>query len=259
MHPSPLLLYLSLLTSFLAEGYLLVSHISPKPIRRSPSLFRCTPDDISSSSSIISSHPVLSQVYPALLDYKQKYGHPNIPLGSKEGKQCQTLRRLHIQQKLSDQQVELLTDLGFYWHSLEDVYQTSDFDVLFQRLLDYQQRESDVSPPKKYPADPELGAWVTGIRRVGQDKVLAEHAQRLDAIGFQWTSPRTCGSSFMQQYRELQGRLADGQDDIWNDSKVQAWIKAQQEATARGSLSETRKHYMSTLLGKGWQEWKPSA
>jgi hypothetical protein len=208
--------------------------------------------------TIISSNPVLSQVYPSLIEYKEKYGHPNIPLGSKEGKQCQTLRRLHVQEKLSEDQVKLLTDLGFYWHSLEDVYKTSDFDELYGRLVGYSKATGDVSPPKKYPPDPELGAWVTGIRRVGIEGIQPEHAEKLNAINFQWTSPRKCGSAFMQQYREIQTRNASGEKDILaNDVKVQAWVKAQQDACARGALSETRKHYMETVVGDNWMEWKP--
>ncbi|GKY94464.1 hypothetical protein MPSEU_000412300 [Mayamaea pseudoterrestris] len=207
----------------------------------------------------VTSHPVLSQVYPALLDHKDTYGHPNIPLGSKEGKQCETLRRLHIQGKLSLEQVELLTNLGFRWHSLEDVYETCEFDKLFDRLVDYRKAEGNISPPKKYPADPELGAWVTGIRRLGRDKVLPAHAERLNAIGFEWTSPRQCGSAFMEQYRQIQSRIAEGEkESVWTaSSKVQRWIKAQQEACTKGALSETRKHYMETILGENWKEWKP--
>ena len=204
----------------------------------------------------VSSHPVLSQVYPALLTHNEKYGNPNIPLGSKEGKQCQTLRRLQIQGKLSTDQVDMLTQLGFRWHSLEDVYETADFNELYARLLNYVKATGNVSPPKKYPADPELGAWVTGIRRLGQDKVLSEHAQRLNAISFEWKSPRKCGSAFMEQYRSILSRISDGDPEVWNDGKVRGWVLAQQDACTRGTLSETRKHYMATILGDDWMNWK---
>jgi hypothetical protein len=221
-----------------------------------PALSASHSDD-PSVAALVDSHPVVSQVYPALLSHKEVYGHPNIPLGSKEGKQCETLRRLHIQGKLSDDLVDLLTKLGFRWHSLEDVYETCNFDDLYQRLIEYSKETGNLSPPKKFPADPELGAWVTGIRRLGHDKVLPAHAERLNAIGFEWTSPRKCGSAFMEQYREIQARLTDGEADIWDsDVRVQRWVKAQQEACARGALTETRKHYMATLLGEDWMDWK---
>ena len=53
---------------------------------------------------------------------------------------------------------------ALYWHDLEDVYKTVDFDELFTRLLDYRDaHDGDLSLPKNCNTDPELGAWVTGI------------------------------------------------------------------------------------------------
>lgn len=210
------------------------------------------------AEKIVAAHPVLLKVYSAMIDYKEMYGHPNIPLGCKEGKQCETLRRLQIQGKLSAKIVDFLTDLGFRWHSLEDVYETSNFDDLYDRLIAYRNEEGGVSPPKKYPADPELGAWVTGIRRLGPNKVLPEHVTRLNAIHFEWISSRKCGSAFMEQYRNIKELIDGGELGMWTeDKKVQRWVRAQQDAFSRGALSDTRNHYMQTLLGEHWTEWKP--
>ena len=210
----------------------------------------------SSSDNDTIDSPVLQQLYPKLLEYQQIYGHVNIPLGSKEGKQCQTLRRLHIQQKLSQRDVTLLQSLNFTFSSLEDVYLTHDFEDLYQRLERYYQTHDpmDTGPPKKYAADPELGAWVTGIRRLGKTGLTdPSHAQRLDALNFQWKSKRQCGSAFMTYYRELQERLHNSQEkeeeeEVWKDPTVQKWVRAQQEQAKKGNLSETRKHYMQRLL-----------
>jgi Helicase associated domain len=223
----------------------------------------------STSPSIVS--PVLEQVYPALLQHVKDYGHPNIPLGSSEGRQCATLRRLRTQEKLVASDVALLDGLQFYWHSLEDVYQAQkdDFDDLLQRLQVYAAaNDGDVSPPKKYAADPELGAWVTALRRLYPSEVDASHIERLDAIGFQWTSPRQCGSKFMQMYRQIQERLValestttgevlpvEPNHPVWDDPAVIGWVQAQQEQVAQ--LSETRKHYLAQLVpGPNWLEWK---
>lgn len=220
--------------------------------------------------------PVLQQVYPALLENIQCYGHANIPLGSAAGRQCATLRRLRIQEKLVESDIAHLDELNFTWHSLEDVYQQQkeDFMDLYQRLQQYgaQQADGNVSPPKKYPADPELGAWVTALRRLYNKNNLDEnpnpnshatantecvdphHVELLNALNFEWTSPRQCGSKFMQTYRELKEQLQTYNDDnnkndtVWNDPTVVAWVAAQQVA----SLSETRKHYMVQLLGPDW-------
>lgn len=202
------------------------------------------------------------QVYPAMIQYRNQYGHPNIPLGSKEGRTCETLRRMQIQNKLTRKDYQALNQLGFRWHSLEDVYRTSDFDQLFARLLLYgQEHDRDLSPPKKYDPDPELGAWVTGIRRVGRDDVLPHHRQQLDEIQFEWISKRKCGSNFMTQYRAIQQTILDNNNNnnhqshplFWLEQpQNRRWVHAQQLAFQKGNLSETRVHYMEQLLGSHW-------
>ncbi|CAJ1946418.1 unnamed protein product [Cylindrotheca closterium] len=209
--------------------------------------------------------PVLQQVYPKLLEWKQEYGHPNIPLGTPEGRKCATLRRLHIQQKLTQEEVEWLQDLGFLFHSLEDVYEHADFDDLFERLMDYEARhpESNFQVPKKCAEDPELGAWVTGLRRLGADKVDPKHAQQLNNVGFAWFSKSKCGSKFMLQYKALTQLVKEMENDgktkaeaiqiiIAEDPKVKALVQAQKQIEAKGTMSETRMNYMNQLFGDEW-------
>ena len=254
--------------------------------------------------------PVLQNVFPHMLRHVQQYGHPNIPLGTTAGRQCEILRRLHIQQKLSETDVALLEQIQFRFYSLEQVYQTANFEELLDRLEAYAvgSNNNDWSPPKKYAPDPELGAWVTGIRRMRRaNNVDPVHVAALEERSngqFEWQSPRKCGSQFMKQYRALQERLLllssssnnnnknDSNDSdsatvaaaasstdngiqnnvphkvvvwndqqimmVWNDPAVQQWVRAQQDAAKRGTLSETRKHYMAELLrcsqGYDWIE-----
>lgn len=197
--------------------------------------------------------PVLKSLWPHLRANIQTYGHPNIPLGTSAGRQCQTLRRLHAQQKLTASDVALLESLNFTFYNLEDIYasQLEQFDELLERLLQYQTECGDLSPPKKYAPDPELGAWVTALRRLRRvDGVQASHVQKLDEIGFLWESPRKCGSEFMKVYREIQA------DSDWaNNPNYLKWIRAQQKQS--DALSATRTQYLRELLGDDWAEWEP--
>ena len=212
--------------------------------------------------------PALRLVYPDLLQYIEQYGHPNIPLGSEAGRQCATLRRLRVQDKLGESDVTLLDSMNFIWHSLEDVYtkQKEYFDDFMTRLQKYRsENDGDISPPKKYKNDPELGAWVTALRRLHTvNEVDAEHVNALNELGFQWNSPRKCGSKFMQQYRIIQEQMEaislsvksieefqQQRQAILNESDMKAWIQAQQTA----NLSETRKHYMAQLVGEDWMKF----
>lgn len=202
--------------------------------------------------------PVLKQHCGELVAWKETYGHPNIPLKNDGGNACQILRRLHVQLKLNDDEVEWLDSIGFRWHSIEDVYRFADFDDMMGRLLVYEKARpnNNFQVPKKCPEDPELGAWVTGIRRLGKDGVNPDHERRLVDVNFAWKSTRKCGSKFMSQFREwtkqveLRGVEAVLEDDPTNN--VVAWIQAQQQALKKGKLSQTRVQYMGLLFGERW-------
>lgn len=79
---------------------------------------------------------VLKQVYPAMVRHKKTYGNPNIPLGSSDGKKVKTLRRLAFQNKLNENEVDLLKSLDFRFNNLEDIYEEADFDECLDRLLE---------------------------------------------------------------------------------------------------------------------------
>ena len=245
-----------LLLGFASQTAAFTIHHDSRAFRSPTYLYYGQEGKASPDPNLIISSPVLQKVYPHILEYMDQYGHPNIPLGTPEGRQCQTLRRLHTQKKLSEAEVEWLDSLGFTWHSLEEVYKHADFDELFQRLQAYEAAhpESNFQIPKKCKEDPELGAWVTGIRRLGKDGVNPEHERRLDSIGFAWQSTRKCGSAFMEQYRKFNERLEKDESlsDLLQETATIKWIQAQQEALKRGQLSQTRVHYMGQMFGEDW-------
>lgn len=199
--------------------------------------------------------PVLKQTCGKLLKWKETYGHPNIPLKNDGGKSCQVLRRLHVQKKLTSNEIEWLEEIGFRFHSLEDVYRFADFGTLLDRLLAYEEAHpnNNFQVPKKCPEDPELGAWITGIRRLGREGVNPDHERRLTEINFVWKSTRKCGSKFMLQYREWVKQVELlGLETVMEDPNTLSWIMAQQLALKRGSLSQTRVQYMGQLFGERW-------
>ncbi|KAL9189156.1 hypothetical protein ACHAXT_011646 [Thalassiosira profunda] len=210
-------------------------------------------------SAVVS--PVLAQVYPALVAHKEQYGNCNIPLGNPDGKRCKTLRRLHFQNKLTEEETALLEEMGFRFHSFEDVYYECDFDEMLGRLLNYHLKTGTFQIAKKHPEDPELGAWVTMLRRLYRtDDLPTIQVQKLDAVGFEWVSTRKCGSSFMSKYREVLSYLSkvveaggDVRELLYEDNDMIKWIDAQRAAYENGKLSESRVQYMDELPGIDWK------
>jgi len=203
-------------------------------------------------------HSVLRQVYPYLLDHIKEYGHPNIPLGSSAGKKCSTLRRLYLDNKLLESDQTILEELGFTFLSFDDIYFDSDFDLMLMKLMQYEkENQTNYQIPKKYAPDPQLGAWVTNLRRLGPDGVNKEHAEKLNNINFTWKSNRSCGSSFMKQWRKIVNELSTtsitGMESLSTESKK--WIKAQATVYKRGDMSETRLIYMNKLTTDFGLEW----
>lgn len=228
-------------------------------------------NDIANSEQKVPSFvqsPVLQKAYPAMIAHMENYGNPNIPLGNPDGKRCQTLRRLAFQKKLIDEEINLLTEMGFRFNTLEEVYEEADFDDCLQRLVEYENEfQTKFQIPKKYNPDPELGAWVTMIRRLGRDNIEASRREKLDEINFAWVSTRKCGSSFMKNYRSLKERVYAccdesnqevidpvGLDAVLTDADVKKWIDAQREAATLGNLSEPRCEYLDKLPGFDWRQ-----
>ena len=60
---------------------------------------------------------------------------------------------------LTEDEATLLNELGFRFHSLEDVYYECDFDEMLFKLTLYYKEFQTYQIPKKYEPDPELG-WV---------------------------------------------------------------------------------------------------
>jgi len=189
------------------------------------------------------------------------------PSQTKTGKKCKTLRRLAFEQKLTNEEMQLLSDINFRLNSLEEVYEEADFDQVLGRLVEYEkENKAGYQIPKKYKPDPELGAWVTMVRRIGRDQMEPERRDKLDAIGFAWVSTRKCGSSFMSSYRSIKERLeeavvnqegSNGDDlrlSILAEEDVKRWINAQRLAAEKGNLSEARCEYMDQLPGVHWRE-----
>lgn len=167
---------------------------------------------------------------------------------------CKVLRRMYLQNKLTSQEIELLSSINFKFSSLEDIYYEADFDDILARLVQYKSRNGDMQIPKKYNEDPELGAWCAGVRRLGPNNINVERKRKLDEIEFEWISTRKCGSSFMKHLRQLETFL-EHQTLLELESKDEIlwkWLQAQKLAIEKENLSQKRIQYLKSLLPSDW-------
>ena len=91
-----------------------------------------------------------------------------------------------------------------------------------EKLVAYKHRHGDAQVPKKWREDPKLGGWVAAVRRRGRDVLSPERQADLDGI-FEWVSNRSCGSSFMVNFRKLrEWQASDDPREMPDD--LQAWL-----------------------------------
>eukprot|EP00930_Biecheleria_cincta_P004420 TRINITY_DN105332_c0_g1_i1.p1 TRINITY_DN105332_c0_g1~~TRINITY_DN105332_c0_g1_i1.p1 ORF type:complete len:284 (+),score=54.43 TRINITY_DN105332_c0_g1_i1:38-853(+) len=196
--------------------------------------------------------PAFSKRLLELAAFKDRVGHCDVPLGSATGSKLVPVglgKWVYAQRKRkADEQIKAdeeaaLVSLGFRW-KLDP--EELDVDEMLDRLAAYKVANGDTLVPKKYEADPLLGAWVAAMRRKadpllngGQSALPPELRQQLDQAGFSWEPARRCGSSFMTGFR------------TWSEAKVAGkpvpddkWCELQREARRQGKLSEQRISYL---------------
>lgn len=219
--------------------------------------------EVEKANSLVAALGLKSMFARRLLElaaFKDRFGHADVPLGSatqsKEipaglGKWVYAQRRRKADGQLKPEEEAALTSLAFRW-KLEP--EELDVEEMVDRLLNYKASNGDMLVPKKYEADPLLGAWVAMVRRQadpllngGEPTLPADWRKRLDDIGFSWEPARRCGSGFMTGFR------------IWSEAKMagrptpdENWCEQQRQARSQGKLSEQRISYLNKF-GFDWE------
>ena len=187
-----------------------------------------------------------SESFVALEKYKLEFGNADAVLGNSLGRWCQTQRRLKNEGKLEPEKIQKLESLDFSWEApslVEDV--ESSWDEMLQKLKAYVAEFGDGQVPKKFKKDPLLGGWVALVRRRGQVALSEDQRLELEVAGFEWVSSRTCGSDFMNNFREL--RSMQTTTDCVEPKHLQQWCDAQRKAAQKGKLSPERIDYLKGI------------
>jgi hypothetical protein len=196
--------------------------------------------------------PAFARRLAELRKFKERVGHSDVPLGSASGsklvptglgKWVYAQRKRKVQGKLDQAEEAALVALGISW-SLDTT--ELEWDEMIRRLVEYKEANGNCFVPKKYEADPLLGAWVASCRRDadpllnGGVPILADHLRdELTEVGFAWEPEKRCGSAFMTGFRK------------WSEAKVagkpvpdEEWCKTMRETRRQGKLSDQRVSYL---------------
>eukprot|EP00529_Nitzschia_sp_RCC80_P024937 CAMPEP_0113485264 /NCGR_PEP_ID=MMETSP0014_2-20120614/24392_1 /TAXON_ID=2857 /ORGANISM="Nitzschia sp." /LENGTH=540 /DNA_ID=CAMNT_0000378901 /DNA_START=483 /DNA_END=2102 /DNA_ORIENTATION=+ /assembly_acc=CAM_ASM_000159 len=80
--------------------------------------------------------------------------------------------------------IELLNSIDFQWSKPRGGPRL-DWDMMFDRLVEYKERCDDIIVPTNYPEDPQLGTWCwRQDGRYMEGKLDPEQKAKLDSIGF---------------------------------------------------------------------------
>ena len=81
--------------------------------------------------------------------------------------------------KMSKERASKLDSIGFNWDRNPDVR----WEIMFEELMKFKEREGHCNVPYSYSDNPELGTWVRNLQRQ-RLKTSKERALKLDSIGF---------------------------------------------------------------------------
>eukprot|EP00536_Pseudo-nitzschia_multiseries_P009738 jgi/Psemu1/258380/estExt_Genewise1Plus.C_2810032 len=120
-------------------------------------------------------------MYQRFVEYKKKHNTTRVPYRYKGDPKLGNWVRKQRSSCHRKDRLKLLNDIGFIWN--ERAEKESRWDVMYQRLVEYNKKHNTTRVPYDYKADPKLGKWVSNQRYYCHRK---DRIDRLDAIGFIW-------------------------------------------------------------------------
>ena len=126
-----------------------------------------------------------------LIKYKAEHGDCNVPRsrGQLLATWVHKQRANYRKRKLSQNRIDRLNSIDFSW-KLKEAVSTVPWETRFDQLVQYQTKHGDCNVTRKQV---KLGNWVHHQRKTYMADLLPQdRINRLNGIGFEWTSPRGC-------------------------------------------------------------------
>ena len=130
------------------------------------------------------------KMFDRLVEYKKEYKTTCVPSIFPKDKQLgvwvHNQRSFYNTNKsqLTADRIAELDSIGFVWNPLD-----ANWTEMYDRLVDYNKEKKSTCVPLVYPADPQLGRWVSTQRTNYKTKnpaLTIDRISKLNSIGFVW-------------------------------------------------------------------------
>ena len=191
--------------------------------------------------------------------FKAAHGHCNVPSGYEEDPSLAVwvfnCRRQRKQGKLDAARVERLDAIGFAWAVRTRRFVARDWDAMVAQLEAFRSEHGHSNVPNAWPRNPELAAWLHGVRcnrRSGRLDAL--RMRQLDVLGVVWEPQQTRWETFVAALAEYRERHGDCNVPCgWPQNvELAKWVKGVRAARKRGDLDVERITRLDQL-GFGWE------
>jgi len=141
-------------------------------------------------------------MFEELRKFKEREGHCKVPArfsdNPKLGIWVSTQRGQRL--KISKERAAKLDSISFTW-----VVQDGRWEIMFDELRKFKEREGHCNVPARFSDNPKLGNWVSTQR--GQKlKISKERAAKLHSIDFTWVEPDVRWEAMFEELRKFKER-----------------------------------------------------
>jgi hypothetical protein len=194
------------------------------------------------------------EFYQALVDFFFFNGNCNVPQRYKDSGLSQWVsNQRRFRSKLTPEQKDRLTKLGFNWETREEKDERV-WNEFFEKLKAYRKEYLDCCVPKRLKEDPSLGKWVANQRNLDKrGKLLAHRKEKLELVDFSWSinatpAKRDTSSEdekwFVKYEALLEFHNEHGHSLVSNnyekDKALGKWVSHQRNINKEGRMTPTR-------------------
>ena len=168
------------------------------------------------------------------------------PLGSPLRYWASLQRTNFNKERMNPYRIELLNSINFQWSKPSGAPKL-DWNMMYDRLVEYKQRHGDTKVPQHYPKDPQLGTWCYKQKELSQKGTLdSERKAKLDGIGFVFDEIVSAEERWDDKYNRLveywkKHNSTIVPNEYENDPKLGTWVMHQRAFyDKKGKLSPER-------------------